>query len=307
MRTLPQDKFQQAREFVETQARAVDRALFRHHFDKAPAAGVCEALAAYQNDDGGFGHALEPDFRLPDSSALATTVAFQYFIETGTPSSNEHVQRGIRYLVETFDPSVCGWQSTPPQVNDYPRAPWWNYDEAGAGEYLRTGWANPSAEIVGYLHAYCDLAPAALLAEVTQKARSVLERRANEIEGHDYLCFVRMAEHVPEPHKGNVWGCLRKQARAAIATTPEQWQGYSIRPLWAVSEPTSPLMEVLGDAVSEHLDFEIDQQQADGSWYPFWTWGQFEREWETAKLEWQGQLTVKMLRCLDSFGRIAES
>lgn len=307
MKTLSQDRLGQAKDFVLAQARAVDRALFEHHFENAPADGVWEALSAYRNDDGGFGHAIEPDLRLPDSSPTATTIAFHYLVETNATGDNEHVQAGIRYFLDTYDASVCGWRSTPAQVNDHPRAPWWNYDEAAADQYLRTLWANPSAEIVGYLHAYRDLVPAALLNEVTQKALSVLDERSSDIDGHDFLCYVRMAEHLPEPHREEVWRRLSDRATAAIATTPEEWQGYSIRPLWAVPKPTSPLMSVLQDAVSQHLDFEIDQQQPDGSWHPFWTWGQFEEEWETAKVEWQGQLTVKMLMCLDRFGRIAKS
>ena len=37
----------------------------------------------------------------------------------------------------------------------------------------------------------------------------------------------------------------------------------------------------------------------------FWTWGRFDTEWAKAKVEWQGQLTVKLLRSLKAFGRIA--
>ena len=303
MKTLSQGQFAQAGGFVARQARAVDRALLEHHFDNAPADGVWEALRDYRNDDGGFGHAIEPDFRLPDSSPMATTVAFHYLVETDAARDNEHVQAGIRYFVETYDASVCGWHPTPPQVNDHPRAPWWNHDGDAADQYL----ANPSAEIVGYLHAYRDLVPATLLDEATEKALSVLETRSGDIEGHDFLCYVRMAEHLPEPQREEVWTRLSERATAAIATAPEQWQGYSIRPLWAVPKPTSPLMGVLRDAVSQHLDFEIEQQQPDGSWHPFWAWGQFEEDWETAKVEWQGQLSVTMLMCLDRFGRITKS
>ena len=44
----------------------------------------------FQNDDGGFGRALEPDFRLPASSAIATAVGFQYLREAGVASPRSH-------------------------------------------------------------------------------------------------------------------------------------------------------------------------------------------------------------------------
>ena len=134
--------------------------------------------------------------------------------------------------------------------------------------------------------------------------RSVGANR-EQLEGHDYLPFIELADAVPEPLCHSLWEGLKHQARAAIVTEPAQWTGYGIRPLWAVPEPSSPLMAVLRESVNAQLDFEIDRQQPDGAWHPFWSWGQFDVEWEVAKVEWQGQLTVKLLRSLKAFGRIA--
>jgi len=59
----------------------------------------------------------------------------------------------------------------------------------------------------------------------------------------------------------------------------------------------------LRDAVAAELDFEMDQQQAGGSWHPFWSWGQYEDVCPTARLEWQGNLTVDMLAAVVRFDR----
>ena len=72
-----------ARRFLETEARALELARFRCSFEDAPAASVVEALAAYQNPDGGFGHGLEPDLRAPQSSVLCTSIALQILRELG--------------------------------------------------------------------------------------------------------------------------------------------------------------------------------------------------------------------------------
>jgi hypothetical protein len=39
-------------------------------------------------------------------------------------------------------------------------------------------------------------------------------------------------------------------------------------------------------------------------WGITWSWGQFEEEWETAKEEWRGWLTLEYLRILRSFDHI---
>ena len=84
--------FSRAREFLLQRARPLERALFRFHFENAPAAEVRRALAAFQNEDGGFGRALEPDFRLPASSAIATSLAFRHLREAMVPARDPMVR-----------------------------------------------------------------------------------------------------------------------------------------------------------------------------------------------------------------------
>jgi hypothetical protein len=302
---LSRGNFERARSFVLSQARPIDKALFRHVFEDGSPDDVWQALAAFQNADGGFGQGIEPDCRLPDSSALGTSTAFPYLIETQAPGSLPLVKRGIEYLVDTYDADIEGWLMTPATVNNYPRANWWNRsDESEVKREAKELWVNPSAAIVGHLNAYSDFVPSAFLEKVTDKAMAVFEEKKASIEGHDFLCYAELAKYLPDAEQSHVWQHLNRQAGAAILTNPKDWTGYGIRPLWAVSSPESPLVESLQEAVELHLDFEIDQQQPDGSWHPFWSWGQFEDEWQSAKIEWQGQWTVKALRCLHSFGRI---
>ena len=52
-------------------------------FAGGPAEPVATALAAYQNADGGFGHALEPDLRCPGSQPAATLYALEMLHEAG--------------------------------------------------------------------------------------------------------------------------------------------------------------------------------------------------------------------------------
>jgi hypothetical protein len=102
MKRLTPAAFRLAREFVVTHARPLDRALFAHEFEGASAESVWGALQAFANEDGGFGQALEPDCRLPDSSILATITAFPLLLRTGAPADHPRVSRGIRYLDDTY-------------------------------------------------------------------------------------------------------------------------------------------------------------------------------------------------------------
>ena len=52
-----------ARRFLESEARLLERRIFE-------GGDVTAALQAYKNPDGGFGEALEPDLRTPDSQPI---------------------------------------------------------------------------------------------------------------------------------------------------------------------------------------------------------------------------------------------
>ena len=65
--------FKKAREFIYRNARPLDLTRFQYHFENGSKEAVMSALAYYQNEDGGFGYALEPDCWNPNSTPIATS------------------------------------------------------------------------------------------------------------------------------------------------------------------------------------------------------------------------------------------
>ncbi len=53
MKKLPSPSYRRARDFIHGQARPLERARFAHEFEAGPREAVLEALAPYQNPDGG--------------------------------------------------------------------------------------------------------------------------------------------------------------------------------------------------------------------------------------------------------------
>ena len=56
--------------YLDENARAIDVAMYNLYFRNGDASAVLAELAKYQNEDGGFGNAIEPDLRLPESTAF---------------------------------------------------------------------------------------------------------------------------------------------------------------------------------------------------------------------------------------------
>ena len=69
--------FDAAAAFLAGHARVLDRRMFQRLFCDGAAGPVRDAVAAYRNSDGGFGHALEPDCRAAASQPAAVEMALR--------------------------------------------------------------------------------------------------------------------------------------------------------------------------------------------------------------------------------------
>lgn len=116
-------------------ARVLEQRRFAHHFTGGGADAVETALAAYRNEDGGYGHGLEPDLRgpvsLPPHTALDSTG------RCGGPQ----VERVCRYLTLVSAPD-----GALPAVDPSARAASGTATPPAQGELLTT------APVVGLLH-----------------------------------------------------------------------------------------------------------------------------------------------------------
>ncbi|MGW8574350.1 hypothetical protein [Streptomyces niveus] len=129
-----------AERFVWLTARVLEQRRFAHHFTGGGADAVETALTAYRNEDGGYGHGLEPDLRGPVSLPSHTAHALYVLDSTGC-CGGPRVERVCRYLtlVSTADGAL-------PAVDPPERAASGSATPPVRGELLTTG------PVVGLLH-----------------------------------------------------------------------------------------------------------------------------------------------------------
>ena len=305
MKLLTRDSFDKAKTFVIDQGRELDRRLLFYYFDDGTPTAVLEELASYQNQDGGFGNGLEPDLQLPDSSVVTTTIALRILREVKATSNDEIVRKAIQYLMAEYDSIQSRWPIVPQAVDEYPHAPWWNFENTADtfGNFL----ANPRAEVVGYLHEYHELVPIDLTKQLTVEVIEHIKMLPYKMNMYDFICYVHLVEtaDLPQSSRDTLAEILIQRAHYVVDHTPEELMEPSARPLWLASTPTSFLAETLKSEVDMNLDFDIEHQNSDGSWSPTWTWyGQYPEAWEQAKQHWQSCLTVEILKALKEFGRL---
>ncbi|MFI2762912.1 hypothetical protein ACH5A3_29205 [Streptomyces echinatus] len=133
-----------AEQFVWLTARVLEQHLFTYHFLNGSPEAVEAALDAYRNEDGGYGHALEPDLRGPVSQPLHAAHALRVLDAVGR-CGGQRVERVCRYLTAVSTPDGA-LPAIHPSQRGYPTAPFVPVVDDPPSDLLATG------PVVGLLH-----------------------------------------------------------------------------------------------------------------------------------------------------------
>lgn len=308
---LKREAYDRARHFLLQQARPLERALFQHRFEDAGTEGALNALSTFQNLDGGFGWALEPDLRSPSSSALATAIGLRMLGGLDCPA-DEHLVRGaVAYLKTTFEEENGIWQVAPADVNSYPHAPWWHKKEGSLERTFDGFRIIPRALIVAGLYQYPSLVPIEWLDRLTEETVEYIES-VPELGGGggsdlEYAIALAESRDLPLRWVQRLENRIREVIPKAVVGDSERWNSYCLTPLRVIRTPETIGADLVADLVQKHLDYQIDHQSTEGTWDPVWSWaGSYPEDWAQARLEWRGHLTLESLTQMKTFGRMDE-
>jgi len=288
--------------------RPLEMARYNYHFSVSDEKPVLETLVAFQNPDGGFGLALEPDFQMPHSSPMATSVALQILTEL-SPSDAviDTVDQALAYLTKTYNPRLKGWYATDKSVNDYPHAPWWSVDQTltplqSRNEALKQ-WGNPTMELLGYfIKWHHDRGEEAFKAQLDHAQEHLSKKE--EFEPHELYCYLRSYPYLAQRRQEQLAPVIQKAIKQLVVTSPQDWQDYVPKPLDFIKHPNEERFGLSSEALNVHLDYLVDHFNTSEYLEPTWQWGQYPEKWEEAKRSWRGILTLNALICLKNFGRI---
>ncbi|KQC12855.1 MAG: hypothetical protein APR63_01865 [Desulfuromonas sp. SDB] len=301
MKKIKRDNLDQAYQYIKGNCEDLYKCLFRYYFFNGSSSNVLEELKKYQNEDGGFGHGLEPDFLLPLSSPMSTTIAFQILndLEVG---DSEIIEKAVNYLDKSFDENRPGWWSVPQEVNDYPHAPWWNYDLNEKCTVIDHSWGNPSAEILGILFKYRKYKVLNLEKILDFAVEYLLNIKKFKSE-HELYCYIRMYPQISHQGQLKIRKKISEGIKQLICLDPEKWNNYVPRPFDFIQSKIHPLFSEIEDFVDLNCNYLVDKNE-DGIWQPNWKWNTYENDWKKSKKNWTAILTIKYYQILAEFRRI---
>jgi hypothetical protein len=277
--------------FIWKNARLLERAIFDLQLGGGSANHVIEVLRTYQAQDGGFGHALEPDLRAPDSHPLFVEFALRVLYECKIHDS-EIAYRTCDFLSKHAD-LKRGIATIFPSSQRYPRAAHWNNPGNQEPSFDRLTGLVGLVKWQGVDHPWLPAAVDACL-EYLMKTRFV--------DAHTILTSFCLVESVSaSPGIDQLFHKLSRELFTADYFRLEApVKSYGVTPLAFAPTPSAYCRSIFSDAqIVAHLDDLETQQQEDGGWPILW-----EPPGEMARCEWRGYKTVMALATLHAYGRI---
>jgi hypothetical protein len=279
-----------ARRFVYDDARLLERHRLAALFDEAPATRVLDALRPYRNDDGGWGHALEPDLRGPDSQVSGALSALEVLAELGTaadPAVTALATETADWLAGVTLPDGRVPHVLPTAAG-YPAAPWMRPNDDGFLTYAIVAhlWE------LGLDHPWLDTATAWCWKQLDGDT---------PVGGYAVMFALHFLDAVPEPDRVAAAVENLRSALGDDGTIPVSGgeDDEKLTPLLLSTRPGAPSRALFSEAqISAELDRLEREQLDDGGWdfdFLHWSPGQ--------TVEWRGLVTLGALRTLRTHGR----
>ena len=279
-----------AERFVLANARLLDRHRVAFHLRGGPLEPVLDALVAYRNPDDGFGHALEPDIRAPESEPSATLHALAVLAEVGA-LDHPLVRKAAAWVASIAEPDGGVPFSLPPAARS-PHAPFLTLPPSPGGSFFTfalaallweagsndqwleraTGWAWAKLE-----------EPADLEAYGVKCALDFLDRVPDETRAVDTIERLRI--HLVADGSIPVRGGAENERLTPLTLSPRP--GLRSRVLFT------------DEQIEADLDRLEAEQQPDGGWmfdFQVWSPGQL--------AECRGLVTLQALVALGVHGRL---
>ena len=283
-------------DFLLTNARMIERRLFHYHFHGGSNAGVYHVIYAYRNEDGGFGHGMEPDTASPESQPLFSIMALEALDEVGCLSGSVLQKDFMPYFEGITTNGGIPWMLRP--TSEYPCADHFKtVDERAAlsttapllglleKHRVDIPWMKKAEQFVwseferiGDKHVFCFLCVPRWLTflqytKSREKAETQLNKLRNWILQDGVIC--------KEPDDEG-WGLYGKPNSLTYAP-----------------HPGSFFYDLFNrEVIESDLDTLIGKQKEDGRWD---TWYGLS---EGMKLEWAGIQTLWTLKVLKNYDRI---
>lgn len=312
MKKLSSTAFKEIKNWIYRNARPLELALWQLEFEDGSPEAVVERMQVYQNEDGGFGNAMEPDCWNTESSPYTTLIAVGMLREIGFMDVQHPMLQGIFHFLESgVHSDENGWHFGIPSNDQFPRAPWWTYNEdVNAVQDLGI-----TAGLCAFILRYGQSKP-----ELYRRAKYYVERmleRLSRTEDFGEMGAGNLAVLAADIEEcglaerfdvSSIKAAMPKLIDRTIERDAEKWAYYTPRPSLFIRSPKSPGYKNNQEIVEKELDYLIETRRPEGVWGIPWTWmqmlEQYAKEFAITENWWMANKAIENLKFLRAFDRI---
>lgn len=301
--------YNQIKTWVYRNARDLELSLWNYYFENGSKDDILTALSYYQNEDGGFGNSLEPDNWNPNSTPYTTLCAINILNDIEFIDLNHPIYNGIsNYLHSEKDLMEYGWRFNIPTNDNFPHAPWWNFnEEANLAESIGVT-AGLSIFILKYIDKGSILYQKTI--ELVKKLISALMTGNNfgdmGIGGYVELLNALRILGLSEYDYTAIQLRLNELVKTSIKSDITKWQYYGVRPSNYIKGPQSIYYNDNKDIVQKELNYLIETLPQNDVWGITWTWfdnnSKYAKEFAISENWWKAMKAIEKMRFLKSFG-----
>ncbi len=305
---ITSDIFEKAKNFVYRNSRPLDLAIWKFHFENGGAEDVLKILSAYQNEDGGFAHAIEPDFWNVNSTPVATWAATEKLKEIGFADSSHPIIKGIlKYLNSGKDFINGKWFNTVASNNNYPHAVWWE-----CSDNVGSPHDNPTVSLAGFVLRFSNKGSSLYhkASEIAVEAYDNFMVNPTD-EFHTLRCFAELLSYCKEIVNFDLFDLnsfsnkLISQVNKIVCNEPEKWfTDYVCKPSVFYGINANIFNSIDRSLAEKEANMLLTQQLSDGSYPITWQWHNDYKEFEISANWWKSNLIIKNLLYLKEFGKI---
>lgn len=254
---------------------------------------LLQELLKFQNEDGGFGHGLEVDIQMPHSNIASTDMAVEILKAVKDQSKiTPVIQQIVQYYETQFQEDIEGWYMVPKEVDDYPRAVWWNFENRHTFTY-----GNPNPEIIGFLYEHREFCQKLDINHLINNVVSYIKGPfLKEASMHSLLSVLRFYHSMDNYVRNMIIDTIHTAIDQLISTDPSEWNSYSLEP-YKIAFFGEQFVIKHNDVLNKNLD-HIDSILQSDIIQPKHHWMQYEEIEKNVLQQWSGYFTYVAIKAL---------
>lgn len=276
-------------------ARSLDLNIWKCLFLNGSAEDVANSLLHYQNQDGGFGNALDPDNWNSNSVPYACVYAIETLNLVQFYDMSHPVYKGIKKYLENSD--MEHWIFTLPSNEEFPHAAFYNYSKTYNDVQSLGIQISLSAFVLEYMENTAIYEH--VLAHLDSFIDRIFENDLGDMGPSSYIALVDTMQR--QKISGYNYDELQNRLNAIVneqmQKEEEMWDSYGYRPSDFIKSSNSIFLNGNEEIVEKECDYLIRTIPQNDIWPVSWCW--FENAQKYPKEEAISLHIAKARKCIE--------